>query len=441
MVKHLIMLTGLIAATFAGNFSGQDISMQILAPEKTESGSTIEVLIEFYKSEEEGFARFHQKLPEGVTATPVYPLEANFSFQNNTVSVIWLRLPDEKQFSLRYKLHIDERLKGELELGGTLSYIHENRRQSAIAPETLVSVTPAPWVDEKEIVDFSEAHLLAPSYRISEEDSHSIAVRQTPVPDGEDFIVNLLVYKAHPADGFARIEELVPEGYRAEEIESSGGLFSFSRKKVEIHWNTLPAEDFLTVSYRLIPEEEITGTPEISGYFSFMEEGTPRTTEIPERRDEIRKLSAEDKFSLIAGLLPAVKEHLPGTTPEIITVEEPPHKELPELTPAASALPNPLQKEPGIYYRVQIAAGRRDIVDINEYFRRRNIRREVATEIHEGWVKYSIGSYYIYRDARDSRNIIWETSPIDDAFVAAYNEGVRITVQEALMVTSQKWYK
>ena len=82
-------------------------------------------------------------------------------------------------------------------------------------------------------------------------------------------------------------------------------------------------------------------------------------------------------------------------------------------------------------YRVQIAAAKREVG--KTYFEQRhNMMDEITIDYHGTWFKYMIGSYGVYKDARDRRNEVWaDNNKIDDAFVTAYNSGERISVQEA----------
>ena len=92
----------------------------------------------------------------------------------------------------------------------------------------------------------------------------------------------------------------------------------------------------------------------------------------------------------------------------------------------------------GVYYRIQISASSK-LVNVRSYFRRFKIRDRVIVEQIDGWFKYSVQKYDTYILARNYRNSIWNTTPVNDAFVVAYNGEKRITVQEALMITNQKW--
>ena len=88
-------------------------------------------------------------------------------------------------------------------------------------------------------------------------------------------------------------------------------------------------------------------------------------------------------------------------------------------------------------YKVQILAGHRIISDkqVSNQF---NYNGEYALETHNGWIKYTVGTNSKYSDARDSRNKL-KNYNFPGPFVTAYNYGERISVQEALILTSQNW--
>jgi hypothetical protein len=201
----------------------------------------------------------------------------------------------------------------------------------------------------------------------------------------------------------------------------------------------------------LVPNPGVTAPPVLTGKFSYVEDEKTIVKDIIQKDVKLASLSADDIRRMINEInatpptlqLAQKKDTIRIDTTKLIAqkqVKQTKKKNWLQKKSEGTNLAYTLEPEDGVYFRVQIAAGHKP-VNIKRYFRKFKIADEIRTEEHEGWVKYSIGSYPEYKQARDYRVHIWNTTLIADAFVSAYNTGKRITVQEALMITNQKWYK
>ncbi|HEX2617565.1 MAG TPA: hypothetical protein VHL57_08485, partial [Flavobacteriales bacterium] len=115
------------------------------------------------------------------------------------------------------------------------------------------------------------------------------------------------------------------------------------------------------------------------------------------------------------------------------TAQKPPTK---ARTSPSGNVPAP---ETGVAYKVQISAAHRE-VGAAYFNERHHYSGDFSIERHEGWIKYVTGRYPAYSSARDQRQAyIAAGHNFPGPFVTAYNNGERITVQEALMISNQKW--
>ena len=101
-------------------------------------------------------------------------------------------------------------------------------------------------------------------------------------------------------------------------------------------------------------------------------------------------------------------------------------------------LNNALIPDKGVSYRVQLMAGHTNVTE-SWITHRYNFNGMPDTEMHEGWVKYTTGTYDDYQLARNERESINKDYPFPDPFVTAYYLGERITVGEALIISQQDW--
>lgn len=464
MVKLVISLLNLIVFLAIQIFPG-NVSVKLDVPSEVQAGSEFDVRITLNKGSLEGFSRFQQTIPAGLTASSGMSSNADFSFSDKKVRLIWLRIPSTDEITVTYRVKIDERLKGTFMLDGKFSYIENNERKSVDINPVAITILPSPTVDPSLIVDIKDFEKMTMPYPgITPSDVANIAcIRQKPYSGGKgDYIVKVLVSK-ESTRRFAKIEENVPDGFTAVALDTRDAIFTFKEQKVKFLWMNLPLEPFFTISYRLIPKNQASlPVPEIHGAFSYLIDEKTVSVGIVQSEHDLSTVNEANIKDFIADALTApapvlaeVQSDEPvKAEPQPVAAEpqqtEKPAADKPVVTRPQAAIKSPvtnkadattrLSPEQGVYYRIQLAAGHKP-VNIKRYFKNLQLEKEIRQEEHEGWNKYSVGSFSIYKEARDYRVHIWNTTPVKDAFITAYNNGQRITVQEALMITEQKWYQ
>lgn len=495
MIKSVIGILHLAGLLSIFSFFGDTATITGNFPAEIKAGSEFVVEITIKKGNIQGNARFIQELPVGFTAVAKKTSNGEFKFEDQKVKILWMRLPYEPEYTISYTIQVAPTVSGTFSMSGKFSYIFENKVQNAETDKVDMVVSS----DEAALAQTDETSMTVLKYGNISIDKID-CIRQKPyLNDNNEVVVNLLVNKGN-MDKFGKIQEQIPMGYYAVSIKSKNSIFSYKNHIVKFLWMNLPPEEQFVVTYKLIPEEAIPDKEFIIvGTFSWAENERTKIRDINERNVDLESFDSEqliaetltpediqkqelkakqtepaisrDKFANMQASqtqqqtqqiaanqnLPqnqnqgqVVNTQQPGqvsnnqtqSTSEVVTPQTN-QQDLAQNQPDQYHLPATLtnipQPQAGVMFRVQVAAGHRLVNQ--RYFKRLNVKDEINIEMHDGWHKYTIGTFEVYKDARDYRNFIWETTPIGDAFVAAYNEGQRITVQEALMIGNQKWFK
>ncbi|HKC69542.1 MAG TPA: SPOR domain-containing protein, partial [Bacteroidia bacterium] len=260
----------------------------------------------------------------------------------------------------------------------------------------------------------------------------TVSRKVTALEGANNFEVSVNIKKG-AIKGFAKLSEKIPAGFKAEQISVSGSSFAFENGEAKFIWTSIPASEDLNVSYKLTPDGSSIQSPSyIEGSkFSYIE------------GDQTKKI-ALDKQEIATDSQPIASTETNPTTPDVTAVatetpkeatkEAPPSTDNAGATTTASA-----PKNGNIHYSVQIGAFKNG-VSASALGRKYSISENIKTEMQDGFTKCILGKFNDYKTARDNRETV-KGKGVTDAFVTAYNSGKRITVQEALMVSNQKWYK
>ncbi len=425
MFKILAFTLNLVTLIFF-NFLLEDVTLEQSLPDRVEEGNEFMVTVTIDKSTIEGYAKFQVVLPEGVTATAVEKGIAKFNFQDNKAKFVWMTLPEDRIFEISYKVVVTDSELKELKVGGTFSYLDENQRMTVDLPSRTV------FMGKEEII-------------VEEIPEAEVTIQRTiKNMDANLYKVTLDIHYAN-ISGFAKIQDIIPRNSDVTPESTSDAVFSILDTKVKFVWMNFPEDkNDISVSYLIdLTQAESKNITSVSGEFAFIHEGSSQKIKI-ENPDAIDFVDIEEP-----DLAESTNPIVPVETDSVLEAKEEPI--LTEVIPTPTEKETPKQEvesipvtqvptpENGVIYKVQVMASRKS-VETKSYFQKRfNYLGTVQVDSHNGWIKYLTGGFDNYVSARDLRQNHKEDYDFQGPFVVAYNNGDRITVQEALMITNQKW--
>ena len=420
---------------------GQEVEISMDHPDQVKAGEVFEVTVTINKGSLTDYSRFSQDLPLGLTATNVSSPNADFSFDNQRIRIIWLKLPEEPEVKVTYNIMVNETLKGTFVLGGVFAYVvAEERKFLNFEKSDEITINPNPSVDPAMVVDIKDFKRAATGVPVVTEEAapYAMAVRQKPVLLGSGgYLVRLLV-KNPTGSKYAKIEETIPTGYLFESVDPHQGIESFSSSTVKFIWMKLPQESEFDVVYRLVPKrDEPQGEMVMEGLLTYSAGNENKMVEIKEVDVSLEDLTLADKrILLLTGEIPAGAKKPSPTAQEQAKPEpkkpEPVQQQVAESKPAGPSSQiivntRVLAAGTGTYFRVQLAANRQAF-DGRTHFRNSGVDKEVFVEKHDGLYKYTSGSFTAYGQANEYRKKVERLSSVSGAFVVAYRDGRRVPV-------------
>jgi hypothetical protein len=437
-------------------------------PANLQPGENTTVIVNINKGEVTGFAKLQLEIPAGLTARAIKKSGASFTFSGQKAKFIWMTLPATQEFQVEYELEANINANGSKVIEGQFSYIKENERVDYDLSPQIISVgTEDVLVDNTTDETQTEANNTSDDTTTQLQSDVVCTRTLTPLGDGKYF-VEVSVYGVE-TDGFAKIREEISAGFKIKEDASGEAIVTLEENGIKYVWFEQPSDPNHSVSYTLT-STSTSEFPEIDGKFSYVASNQPMEISIVQQEminsrdfggndtepgtettinpnegnteeviviegDKVNELAIEVAMNATEDQLEEIKKPVLEVAANTPLVEEEVYAD------SSTDTTNTPSPEEGVNYKIQLAATHK-YVAASKFKTNHKFAAAIQTENHEGWTKFVTGSHNEYKSARDARNNInAEYSKFNGPFVTAYNNGERITVQEALMVSKQKWYQ
>lgn len=468
MIKYLLIIFNSFILFLYGIFNGDNgLSVTSTIPATMVGGAEVPIEITITKGAMNGFAKLQLDLPAEFQIKEVDEKGATYTFNEGIAKWVWAALPTENEIVIKLVIVPASDNLGPKTISAKYSYVENNVKQvvemspaevnvvtqeeaDRIASGTTKPATPVAAVSNES---------LSNSTSLSEPNNAMSIKRKVTKVSATEFEVFTTIAKGS-TKGFARYSDVLPPDVELKKSETEGAAFSVADGKIKFVWVNAPEKDTLKISY-LISSSRIQAI-ELKGEYTYLEDNQSKSFEAEplsvafETPTETKPETSSLPVANTEAPKPGLTELPSETKPKIAANEEKPVASTPKVNkkaktskPAKSKTTQnqsdlsseAMASTDGMIYHVQIGAFTKKTVTASKLEKKFGVSERINSEMAEGYTKFMVGDHAEYKEARDHREVMINNHKIRSSFVVAYNNGKRITVQEALSITNQKWYK
>lgn len=452
MIKYLFIIINSFGLFIFSLFNGDNgITIANTIPANMVAGQEVAIELKVNKGGMNGFAKLQLELPEGISVKEAEDKGANYNYNAGIAKWVWAALPTESEIVVKVTLMIEASTLGAKTISAKYSYVENNLKQVVEMIPAEVNVLPpgsdinaplaakTPSSNATDSTNLSASTNPTPSQGNGTEPPGIISVsRQISAGTVENEFLITLKIKKDGTKGFARFSDDIAEGVIVKAAKTDGGSFSVADGKIKFVWVNVPEKEELEISYTL------SGTTSaaviLGGEYSYLEDNQSKKYKVPSESIAFQAPQfVKSEKTELKPVEPVQENKDPETAnpATVKSVEEVLAKKLSESTPVLTT-----EKNNGdMNFLVQVGAFTNEKITSQRLKKKFNITETIKSELQGGYSKFMIGSHNEYKTARNQRETMKSVNGVKSAFVVAYNQGKRITVQEALMITNQKWFK
>ena len=458
MIKYFFILINSLTLFIFGLFqTDNSVTIKNNIPSNFIVGQEVAVEFRISKGIQTGFAKFQLELPDGISIIKKDEMNSIYSIQNGVAQWIWSEVPEDEELLIKLTLVASELGIGIKTFNSNYSFIEKNEKK-------VFNMLPLEASIQNNIIN-NKVSVIKDTLTKAEPNTSIDVVRL--ISDGPNANEKTITIKIKKGDtkGFAKYSDEIDLNLNAKAIKTDGSSFSVSDGKIKFVWVDVPTKSELEVSYHIDLNNKNSNI--LKGEYSYLEKNQskkyivkPDSLVIGKLKDEIN-LQAVQKTEVAKSIVQETEANqltskkiiedsksnltvektstLVTEAPNLVKKEANEVKTIPAKAEIVKETPQIVNADPN--FVVQIGAFKNTKIVATVLIKKYRITDKIVDELHDGFSKFMVGNHNLYKEARKHRDIIKSKHGVKDAFIAAYNVGKRITVQEALMVSKQSWFK